>query len=253
MAKPHYDVHPSVRLMEYWIASLKQKTGRSLEEWTSFIKKQGPSDEAKAREWLKNEHKLGTNTASWLAERVHNRASTRMDNDPAFYLDLAPQYVESQYAGRKERLRPIFEMLVTMGRKLGKDVKVCPCETIVPLYREHVFAQIKPTTNTRVDLGLCLTPMLKAGKKPPARLIDTGGFAKKDRITHRIELASVSDIDAFVGEWLEKAYEMDAPKVDSDKERGGAGNAKTTPKRVAKKVTKVGSKNVRGKRAGQRA
>ncbi|PYT97443.1 MAG: hypothetical protein DMG38_19690 [Acidobacteria bacterium] len=29
--------------------------------------------------------------------------------------------------------------------------------TIVPLYREHVFAQIKPTTNSRVDFGLALT------------------------------------------------------------------------------------------------
>lgn len=248
-----YDVHPSVRLMEYWIASLKEKTGRSLEEWTCFIKKQGPSDEAKARAWLKDEHQLGTNTAWWLAERAYAKSDTRLDDSPAFYLDLAPQYVESQYAGKKEGLRPIFEKLVAMGRKLGKDVKVCPCETIVPLYREHVFAQIKPTTNTRVDLGLCLTPMLKAGKKPPARLIDTGGFAKKDRITHRIELESVSDIDAFVGEWLEKAYEMDAPKVDSDKERGGTGNAKTTPKRVAKQVTKVGGTKARAKRAGQRA
>ncbi len=27
---------------------------------------------------------------------------------------------------------------------------------IKPLYLEHVFAQIKPTTNSRIDLGLAL-------------------------------------------------------------------------------------------------
>jgi hypothetical protein len=45
--------------------------------------------------------------------------------------------------------------------------------------------------------------------KVPKRLIDTGGFAKKDRITHRIEITSVKDIDAGVKKWLKTAYEMD--------------------------------------------
>ncbi len=84
------------------------------------------------------------------------------------------------------------------------DVKVCPCQTIVPLYRKHVFAQVKPTTRTRIDLGLALKDT-----KVPKRLIDTGGFAKKDRITHRIEITSLKDIDAEVKKWLKIAYDMD--------------------------------------------
>ena len=70
------------------------------------------------------------------------------------------------------------------------------------LYREHVFAQIKPTTNTRIDLGLAL-----GDTKSTGRLIDTGGFAKKDRITHRIEISTVKDIDAEVTRWLKRGYE----------------------------------------------
>lgn len=234
---PAYDVHPSVRLMEYWIDSLKGKTGRSLAGWVAFIKKEGPKDEKAARDWLTTKHALGTNTAWWLAERAFAAPGSRRDDTPAYYLDLAPGYVEAQYAGKKGALRPIFERLVTLARKLGKDAKVCPCETIVPLYREHVFAQIKPTTNTRVDLGLCLTPMLKLGKKPPARLIDTGGFAKKDRITHRIPLESVGDIDAFVGEWLAKAYEMDRPR-DEPPARTTKRRGTITPKRPARAASK---------------
>ena len=62
----------------------------------------------------------------------------------------------------------------------------------------------KPTTRTRIDLGLALKDT-----KVPKRLIDTGGLAKKDRITHRIEIASLKDIDAEVKKWLKTAYEMD--------------------------------------------
>jgi len=89
--------------------------------------------------------------------------------------------------------------------KSGKDVKACPCQTIVPLYRRHVFAQIKPTTQTRIDLGFALGDM-----KPKGRLIDTGGFAKKDRITHRIPITSLKDIDDEVIHWLKVAYDRDA-------------------------------------------
>ena len=46
--------------------------------------------------------------------------------------------------------------------------------------------------------------------KTPKRLIDTGGYQKKDRITRRIEVKSKSDIDDELKRWLKKAYEMDA-------------------------------------------
>jgi len=77
---------------------------------------------------------------------------------------------------------------------------------MVPLYRNHVFAQIKPTTNTRVDFGLALT---RYQGKLPKRLVDTGGLAKKDRITHRIELTAVNQIDDEVKKWLDIAYDLD--------------------------------------------
>ena len=77
----------------------------------------------------------------------------------------------------------------------------------MPLYRNHVFAQIKPTTNSRIDLGLSLAHYKG---KLPKRIIDTGGAAKKDRITHRIELTSVGEIDSEVKKWLKTAYDLDA-------------------------------------------
>ncbi|HZD92882.1 MAG TPA: DUF5655 domain-containing protein [Candidatus Sulfotelmatobacter sp.] len=200
-SKSAYDVHPSLAMVQKTIAGLKEKTGRSLEEWVKFVEKEGPAAEKERREWLKTKHGLGTNYAGWIAECSVGKGE---DGDPEAYLRQAEKYVAGMYAEAKESLRPIFEELLALGRGLGKDVKVCPCQTIVPLYRKHVFAQIKPTTRTRIDLGLALKET-----KVPKRLIDTGGFAKKDRITHRIEITSVKDIDAEVKKWLKTAYEMD--------------------------------------------
>jgi hypothetical protein len=108
------------------------------------------------------------------------------------------------FSGKKEHLRPIYDALLKLGLGAGKEAKACPCQTIVPLYRNHVFAQIKPTTQTRIDFGLAL-----GDTKTPKRLIDTGGYAKKDRITHRFEITSLKDIDDEVKRWLKVAYDRD--------------------------------------------
>ncbi len=199
-----YDVHPGVAMVQKWIGKLKEKTGHSLEEWMALIQKDGPADERGRRAWLKTKHKLGTNGAWWLTERAGGKGGE--DDDPESYLRSAVRNVEEQYSGAKENLRPIYDELLRLGKSMGADVKACPCKTIVPLYRRHVFAQIKPTTNTRVDLGLALA---QYQGKLPKRLIDTGGLAKKDRITHRMELKASENIDGEVKRWLKIAYDLD--------------------------------------------
>ena len=199
-----YGVHPSVATVQKSLAELEEKTGRSLKEWIALVKKEGPRDEKSLREWLKTKHKLGMNRAGWIAERADGKGGDL--DTPETYLKSAVRYVEEQYAGPKEKLLPIYDELLKLGKSLGDDVKACPCKTIVPFYRKHVFAQIKPTTNSRIDFGFALTHY--KGKRPK-RLIDTGGLAKKDRITHRIEITSAEQIDDEVKKWLKTAYDLD--------------------------------------------
>lgn len=196
-----YDVHPSLSMLQSSLTGLKQKTGRTLDEWINFVDKEGPATEKERRAWLKANHGLGMNYAWWIAERSVGKGD---DGTPETYLRNANEFVQSMYSGAKEELRPIYDALLALGRSLGNDVRVCPCQTMVPLYRNHVFAQIKPTTRTRIDLGLALKDT-----KVPQRLIDTGGLARKDRISHRIEITSSKDIDAEVRKWLKVAYDMD--------------------------------------------
>ncbi|HXN25403.1 MAG TPA: DUF5655 domain-containing protein [Candidatus Dormibacteraeota bacterium] len=175
-----YGVHPGVARVQKWISDLRAKTGRTLDEWVELVTQSGPPTEKARREWLKAKYNLGTNSAWWIAERAGGTGLENFD-DPEEYLRAAELYVREQYSGPKEKLRPIYDILLKIGKSLGSDVKACPCRTIVPLYRNHVFAQIKPAANTRVDLGLALA---KHRGKFPRRLVGTGGLAKKDRITH---------------------------------------------------------------------
>jgi hypothetical protein len=141
-------------MVQKWLAELKSKTGRSLDEWISLLKEKGPATEADRRVWLKKKHKLGTNSAWWIAKGADGKGSE--EDTPKSYLAIAPKCVDEQYFGKKESLWPIYERLLILAASLGSDVKACPGKTIVPLYRQHVSAQIKATTNTRVDLGLAL-------------------------------------------------------------------------------------------------
>lgn len=198
-----YDLHPSLRMVQSIIERMKEKTGYSLEEWLRIVTKDGPSGEKERVAWLKKEHGLGTNYASFIAERSVGKTEVTGDADQ--YLKHAQDYVEKMYAGPKESLRAIYDEILTFSRTLGSDIRLSPCQTFVPIYRRHVIAQVKPTTRTRIDLGLALKDT-----KTPKRLIDTGGFAKKDRITHRIEISSLKDFDDEAKRWMRVAYDMDA-------------------------------------------
>jgi hypothetical protein len=200
--KSLYGVHPTVAMTQKMVATLKEKTGRPLEEWIALMNNAGLTTENERRAWLKNVHGLGMNTAWGIASFAEPQGSEFAS--PEAYLAAAEKYVDRMFSGAKAAWHPLYEELLRLGLGIGNDVKACPCQTMVPLYRRHVFAQIKPATQTRIDLGFALGAL-----KPEGRLIDTGGYAKKDRITHRIPISSPNDIDAEVKKWLKTAYAAD--------------------------------------------
>jgi hypothetical protein len=195
--KSTYSIHPGFAMEKSSLINLQKNTGKSLEDWIEIVKESGLETEKERAEWLKGKHKLGTNIAGWIAERAAGKRGAE-DYDP-------DALVEALFADKKSHLLPLFDELLKLSLGLGDDMKACPCKTFVPLYRKHVIAQIKPTTNTRIDFGLALK-----NTKAKGRLVDTSGYAKGDRITHRIEVTSLVDIDDELKSWLKKAYELDA-------------------------------------------
>ncbi len=103
--KSIYDVHPGVAMVQDWQAKLPEKTGKTLEQWIELIQKSGPPSEKERRDWLKTEHRLGTNSAWWIAERAEGKGTEA--DDPEAYLRAAERYVEERWMeGRRPRFDP---------------------------------------------------------------------------------------------------------------------------------------------------
>lgn len=202
-ASAAYDLHPSVAYVQTVLANLQAKTHRTAEAWAALVRHENPAD---PKAWLKAQG-LGTTQAGLILQRAQTAEGHAFNDTPEGYLAAAPGYVAAQYSGKKAAQRPLFDAIAVLARGLGPDVKVCPCETIVPFYRNHVFAEVKPLVS-RLDLGLALGDPATL-KDASGRLKDTGGFKKKDRITHRLEVCSASDLDEALREWLRRAYERD--------------------------------------------
>ena len=193
-----YAAHPALAMESAVARNLEKNTGKPLEAWVRIAREEGPPTLKERAAWLQREHGLGMVMAQVVAEHAEGVA---LHYDP-------DGYVEKMFAGKKAGLRPIYDALLELAFELGPDVTVTPCATIVPIRRRYVIAQIKPAALTRIDLGFALKDTPASG-----RLIDTGGRAKGDRITPRIAITSLDDIDDEVKGWLRRAYEMDgSPK-----------------------------------------
>jgi hypothetical protein len=197
--KSRYSLHPGFAREEAYRRNLEQRTGRSLEKWVELTRRKGFGFVKERVAWLKDAHGLTTDYARWIAEECDGATGASAYDPEAL---VAAMFV------RKPALVPIYQKLLDVSLAIGADAKACPCATIVPIYRNHVIAQLAPTTLTRLDFGLSLGDPRKV--KTPARLLDTGGFAKKDRITHRIPITKLDEVDGTVERWLKVAYERDA-------------------------------------------
>jgi len=108
--------------------------------------------------------------------------------------------VSAQYAGKKASLQPINDHLVDVAQSFGPEVELAPRKTYVGLIRGKMFAVIKASTASRVDLGLKLQD-----KDGDDRLVPAPGFGSGS-ITHKVALASVEQVDDQVLGWLKEAY-----------------------------------------------
>jgi hypothetical protein len=189
-----YSLHPSFAHWSAMLGSLEQRTGKDIDAWLQELNQSNAKTTGERRAFLKSKN-LGAATVSLIVDHAEGKSPGQYDPQAA---------VDRLFKGPKATLLPLYEAVLQFGLQLGKDVKACPCATMVPLYRNHVFAQLKPAARTRLDLGLALG---NAAASVP--LIDTGGLAKKDRITHRLELSTLVDFNEFAQDWLRRAYMAD--------------------------------------------
>jgi len=175
------------------IANLKEKTGKSLQQWVAVAKSTGKGKHGEIVKALKAEHGLTHGYANLVAHELLSRVTqSRADGGDSL--------IDAQYAGDKAVLRPIYDELIGAIRKFG-EVEVAPKKAYVSLRRSKQFALIQPSTKTRLDVGINLK-----GAKPQGRLEASGSF--NAMVSHRVKLEAGAKVDPELIGWLKQAYEQ---------------------------------------------
>ncbi len=170
------------------IANMKEKTGKTLEQWIAIAKKTGAGRHGEIVKILKADHGMTHGFANLVAHK------TLKSDAGSAITDL----VAAQYAGAKEGLKPIYDALIKAARCYG-EIEIAPKKAYVSLRRSKQFAIIQPSTRTRVDLGLNIK-----GEPAKGRLEESGSF--NAMVSHRVRLEKVGDVDKQIKRWLEKAW-----------------------------------------------
>ena len=174
------------------IAGLKEKTGKSLDEWLHVLRSSGLAKHKELVTVLKLQHGLSHGYANMIAlQALGSDRHTANDEDAL---------IDSQYAGKKAALRPIYDALLVAVKKFGNDVEVSPKKAYVSLRRRKQFAIVQPSTSSRIDVGMVL-----AGVEPTERLEVAGSF--NAMMTHRVRIAKPAEVDKELLGWLREAYD----------------------------------------------
>ena len=174
------------------IANMKDKTGKTLEQWLTVAGKIGAEKHGQVVKALKSDHGLTHGYANLVAHKF-------LKSDAGSQASDGTDLVAAQYAGPKADLKPIYDAVIKVAKSLGKDVEVSPKKTYVSLRRNKQFALVQPSTRTRVDLGINLKD-----EAVSERLEKAGSF--NAMVSHRVRLEKPADVDKDVKAWLKKAF-----------------------------------------------
>jgi hypothetical protein len=174
------------------IAGLREKTGKSLDEWLVILRGSGLTKHKEFMTLLKGEHSVTHGFANMIALQALASDSHTSDDPDSL--------VAAQYAGVKAGLRPIYDKLLEAIGKFGKDIEVSPKKAYVSLRRNKQFAIIQPSTATRVDVGINLKDAATT-----ERLEKSGSF--NAMVSLRVRVSAAAEVDKELIGWLKKAYE----------------------------------------------
>ena len=119
------------------IANMKEKTGKTMPQWIKIAKTSKLNKHGEIVKHLKAEHGMTHGFANLVAHKTLDSFS------PA---QPAADLVGIQYSGAKAGLRPIYDALIAVVQKFGKDVEVSPKKAYVSLRRGKQFAIVQPST-----------------------------------------------------------------------------------------------------------
>ncbi|HSN95523.1 MAG TPA: DUF5655 domain-containing protein [Anaerolineaceae bacterium] len=174
--------------------SMQERTGKTLEEWVEAVQASGidPLDQKAVRNWLKTEHQVPQNSQWAIADAAAQAAGWQRPSNE--------NYTDSQYAGEKAALRPIFDRLRQLAEACGQDVVMEGRGGYTPFVHNRQFMAVEASSKIKVTLGLRFktaptSPLLEEGKAP-------------GQCTHRIILTDAEQVSPEIGLLIKAAYEQ---------------------------------------------
>lgn len=175
------------------LENIQKKTGMSLAELSTYVKKSGLSKHGEIRDMVKEKLGLGHGDANALAHHV-----LKSDGASAAEGKSLDAVLDEIYVGPKAGFRPIHEKLMKAIDKFG-EFEIAPKKGYVSLRRKKQFAMIGPKTNTRFEVGI----NAKEFKKNP-RLVEQ---PKGSMCNYIVNLSDAKEVDPELVAWLKSAYE----------------------------------------------
>ena len=177
------------KTVETMIKNLKDKTGRSLEDWKKHLSSKDFIKHGDYMSYLKGEMGISHGFANFITHKVRQSDASSNDGD---------SLISAQYKN-KEHFLPIYEKIIKHVSGFGDNVEIAPKKAYVSLRAKKQFAMLKPATKTRFEIGLNLDKSYEASS-----LITINKAASM--FSHQVNISSLDDLTDQVYAWLEMAY-----------------------------------------------
>jgi hypothetical protein len=174
--------------------NIQKKTGKSLDELATIVRKSGLTKHGEIRDMLKEKLGLGHGDANTLVHVVLKSDGTRAAENKS-----TDAVLDEIYSGAKAGFRPIHEKLMKEMDKFG-EFEVAPKKGYVSLRRRKQFAMIGPKTNTRFEVGINAKDF-----KKDSRLLEQ---PKGSMCNYIVNLTDAKEVDAELIGWLKSAFEQ---------------------------------------------
>ena len=182
------------KALETQLNNIQTRTGKTLDELYTFIRKSGLAKHGEIRDLLKRDLNMGHGDANTL---VHTYL--RAQSGPATAAEEGSDDVLDQiYTGPKAALRPIHEKLMDAIDKFG-EFEIAPKKGYVSLRRKKQFATIGPATNTRFEVGLNMK-----GVKGTDRLNE---LPAGQMCQYKVKLTDAKEVDRELIDWIRQAFD----------------------------------------------
>jgi hypothetical protein len=175
------------------LENIQKKTGKSLGQLDTILKKSGLSKHGELRDLFKRDLGLGHGDANTL---VH--ALLKSHGSAVAAGKSGDDVLDEIYAGPKAALRPIHDKLMDAINGFG-EFEIAPKKGYVSLRRKKQFAMLGPATNTRFELGI---NMKELPADPRLTVVPPPGMCQ-----YKVKLTDAAEVDAKIIGWVKMAFE----------------------------------------------